>query len=81
MRKRVTVRFDPFNLEEVQLWHEGKQKKVVKIAVIGEYNANQKVIGEKVEENAGSRVLDVYMKNQQKRFKKMNGSFRLSQEG
>ena len=81
MRKRVTVRFDPFNLEEVQLWHEGKQKKVVKVAVIGEYNATQKVVGEKVEEKARSRVLDVYMENQQKRFKKMNGSFRLSQEG
>ena len=58
MRKRVMVRFDPFNLEEVQLWHEGKQRKVVKVAVIGEYNATQKVACEKVEEKAGSRVID-----------------------
>ena len=80
-RKKVIVRFDPFNLEEVQLWHERKQEKIVKVAVIGEYNATQKVVYEKVEEKAGSRVLGVYMEDQHKRFKKVNGAFRLSQEG
>jgi transposase InsO family protein len=80
-RKKVIVRFDPFNLEEVQLWHEGKQKKVVKAAEIGEYNTTQKVVCDKVEEKAGSRVLNVFMEDQQKRFKKANGAFRLSQEG
>ena len=80
-RKKIIVRFDPFNLEEVQLWHEGEQKKTVKEAVIGEYNATQKVVHEKVEETAGSRVLNMFMEDQQKRFKKQNGAFRLSQEG
>jgi hypothetical protein len=79
-RKKVIVRFDPFNLEEVQLWHDGKQKKVVKAAEIGEYNAAQKVVCEKVEEKAGSRVLNVFIEDQQKRFKKVNGAFRLSHE-
>ena len=81
IRKKVTVRFDPFNLEEIQLWHEGKHKKVVKAAVIGEYNATQKVACEKVEKTAQSRVLNAFMEDQQKRFKKKNGAFRLSDRG
>ena len=80
MRKKVTVRFDPFNLEEIQLWHEGKQKKIVRTVVIGEYNAAQKVIREKVQTHTESRVLKVFAEEQQKRFKKKAGAFRLSQE-
>ena len=79
VRKKINVRFDPFNLEEVQLWHEGKQRKIVRAAVIGEYNTTQKVKCEKVEAAAESRVFKVYMKKQQQRFKKME-AFRLSQE-
>jgi transposase InsO family protein len=81
MRKKVTVRFDPFNLEEIQLWYGGELKKVTQLAQIGEYNATQKVVYEKVEQNAESRVLKVYAMEQQKRFKKKAGAFRLSQEG
>jgi len=77
-RKRVTVRFDPFNLEELQLWHGGKQKKIVRVAEIGEYNATQKVACEKVETQAESRVLKVFVEDHQKRFKKNAGAFRLS---
>jgi hypothetical protein len=80
-RKKVTVRFDPFNLGEVQLWHGGEQRKLIRPAQIGEYNATQKVACEKVEHNAESRVLKVFVKDQQKRFIKKAGAFRLSQEG
>jgi hypothetical protein len=80
-RKKVTVRFDPFNLEEVQLWHGGEQKKLIRPAQIGEYNATQKVECEKVEQSAESRVLKVFVKDHQKRFIKKAGAFRLSQEG
>lgn len=80
VRKKVTLRFDPFNLEEVQLWYEGKQEKVIKYAVIGEYNATQRVPCEKVEKAASSRVLKEFVKEQQKRFKKATGAFHLSQE-
>jgi hypothetical protein len=80
IRKKISVRFDPFNLDEVQLWHEGKQKKIVRAAVIGEYNATQKTTCEKVETAAESRVLKMYMKKQQERFKKANGAFRLGEE-
>jgi hypothetical protein len=78
-RKKVVIRFDPFNLEEVQLWKEDKLNKLVREAVIGEYNATQKTTCEKVETAAGSRVFKVYAKTQQARFKK-TGAFRLGQE-
>jgi hypothetical protein len=79
-RKKVIVRFDPFNLDEVQLWHEGKQKKLILPAQIGEHNATQKVECEKVEQSAESRVLKIFVKDQQKRFIKKAGAFQLSQE-
>ena len=79
-RKRVKVRFDPFNLEEIQLWHGNEQKKLIGVAQIGEYNATQKVECEKVEQNAESRVLNTFVEEQQKRFKKRTGAFQLSQE-
>jgi transposase InsO family protein len=80
MRKKVTVRFDPFDMDEIQLWHQGEQKKVIRLARIGEYNATQKVECEKVEQKAESRVLKVFVEEQQKRFRKTTGAFRLSEE-
>jgi hypothetical protein len=80
VRKRVTVRFDPFDLEEVQLWYKGEQKKLIRAAQIGEYNATQRVECEKVEQSAESRVLKAYEKDQQERFKKRTGAFHLGDE-
>jgi len=80
MRKKITVRFDPFNMESIQLWHGGEQKKIIQRAQIGEYNSTQKVVCEKVEQRAESRVLKVFMEEQQKRFKKKTGAFSLSKE-
>jgi transposase InsO family protein len=80
VRKKVTVRFDPFNLEEMQLWHKGEQKKLIRAAQIGEYNGTQRVECEKVEKSAESRVLKAYAQDQQKRFKKTAGAFRLGTE-
>jgi hypothetical protein len=79
-RKKVVVCFDPFNLEEIQLWHGGEQKKLIRPAQIGEYNETQKVAHEKMEAQAESRVLKVFVEEQQKRFKKKAGAFSLSQE-
>ena len=80
VRKKVTVRFDPFNLEEIQLWHDGEQKKIIRVAQIGEYNATQKVDCEKVEQSGESRVLKHFSKKQQERYKKITGAFSLSQQ-
>jgi transposase InsO family protein len=80
VRKHVTLRFDPFNMEEVQLWHENAMKKVIHEAKIGEYNAARQNIEEKVEESTESRVLKTYEKAQRERFKKSMGAFRMSSE-
>jgi hypothetical protein len=80
MRKKVTLRFDTFKLEEVQLWHEGQMKKVIREAKIGEYNGVRRSIAEYAEESAGSRVLKTYEKAQQERFKKRMGAFHMSSE-
>ena len=80
VRKKVTVRYDPFNSEELQLWYGGEQKKIIRVAQIGEYNATQKVESEKVERSAESRVFKVFVKDQQERFKKNAPAFRLSRE-
>jgi transposase InsO family protein len=77
VRKKVTVRFDPFNLEEIQLWYRGEQKKVIREAQIGEHNSTQKVECEKVEKSGESRVLKVFAKQHQERFKKIAGAFHL----
>jgi transposase InsO family protein len=81
-RKRVIVRFDPFDLEEIQLWQGNEQKvtKVIRAVQIGEYNATQRVECEKVEQSGESRVLKVFASEQQKRFRKNAGAFHLSQE-
>ena len=75
----MTVKFDPFHLEEIQLWHKGELKKAIRAAQIGEYNATQKVDCEQVEEKSASRVLNAFLEDQQKRFKRTNGAFRLSE--
>ena len=77
LRKRVLVRFDPFHLEEVEVWHQGKYVKNAHLANIGESNATQRVPCEKIEEAAGSRVLDAYKQGEQKRFKKRHGVYRV----
>lgn len=80
-RKRVTVRFDPFGMEEVEVWHKGVRVKNVREAQIGEYNKTQKVDCETVERSGQSRVLNAYAQNEQKRFKKRYGAFAQNIDG
>jgi transposase InsO family protein len=75
MHKSVTARFDPFDMEEVEIWHEGIRVKNIREAKIGEYNATQKVSCETVERSGQSRVLKIYAQNVQARFKKQYGTF------
>ena len=77
MRKKVTVRFDPFDRKELQLWYQGERKKNIQEAQIGEYNGTQRVECEKVEQSAESRVLKILAEDHQKRFKKAMGAFQL----
>jgi transposase InsO family protein len=74
-RKHVIVRFDPFAMEEIEVWHKGVRVKNIHQAQIGEYNTTQKVPCETVERNGQSRVLKAYAQNEQKRFNKRYGAF------
>jgi transposase InsO family protein len=80
VRKKVTARFDPFNLEEVQLWRDGAMKKVIRKAKISEYNTPRQTIEGKPEKASESRVLKMFEKAQQERFKNIMGAFRMSSE-
>jgi transposase InsO family protein len=75
MYKQVTVRFEPFDMEEIEVWHKGVRVKNIREANIGEYNAAQKVSCETVEQSGQSRVLKIYAQNAQARFKKQYGTF------
>jgi transposase InsO family protein len=74
-RKRVTVRFDPFDMEEIEVWYKGVKVKNIREAQIGEYNKTQKVPCEIVERGGQSRVLKAYARNEQERFRQRYGAF------
>lgn len=81
IRKRVLVKFDPFCLDEVEVWHQGKHVRNVSVLVACESNATRQNSCEKIEETTGSRMLDALKKEEQKRFKKRHGAFRMGGEG
>lgn len=80
IRKRVMVRYDPFDLSVVEVWSEGEKKKLVSPANIGEYNRNVKKPVEELEKVSQSRLLRLFEAESKKRLKQQLGAFRLSEE-
>jgi len=80
VRKQVTVRYDPFDLSVVEVWHGGEKKKLVSPANIGEYNRNVKKPVEELEKTSQSRLLRLFADQSKKRLKKQLGAFRLGEE-
>lgn len=80
IRKKVILRYDPFDLSTVQLWYRGQKAKLIAPARIGEYNQTEKISIEKREEASESRILATYAQEHQKRFKKQLGAFELRKE-
>jgi transposase InsO family protein len=80
LRKNILVRFDPFDLSLIEVWHEGQKKKVVSPANIGEYNRNVKKPIEELEKASQSRLLRLFEDESKKRLKQQLGAFRLSEE-
>ena len=80
IRKKVILRYDPFDLKVVQLWYRGQKTKLITLARIGESNQTVKVPVEALENTSESRILKTYAKEQQKRFKQQLGAFRLRKE-
>jgi len=80
IRKQVLVRYDPFDLSLVEVWHAGEKKKLVSPANIGEYNRNVKKPVEELEKASQSRLLRLFASESQKRLKQQLGAFRLGGE-
>ena len=84
IRRRVDVRYDPFDISMVEIWHDGKfQRKAEKLDV-PEFTPRQ-ASSPAVEPRkpTGSRLLKVYEDKNKEREKQRNGalSFRNSKEG
>jgi len=72
VRKKVDVHFDPFDLSTVEVWHGGVKLFDVKPLVIGEFTAT-KTADKTATEIGRSRLLDVYLKDNEKRRKNAIG--------
>ena len=80
IRKKVDVRFDPFDLSVVEVWHGGAKQLDAKPIVIGEFvgaRPSQKT----ATEIGRSRLLDVYVKENEKRRKNAVGILRFGSDG
>jgi putative transposase len=81
IRKKILVRYDPFDLSVVEVWYGGQKKKLVSPLVIGEYNHNVKKPVEELEKASQSRLLRLFEAESKKRLKQQLGAFRLGKEG
>lgn len=84
VRKSVDVRFDPFNLDTVEIWHAGRRVKQAEPIVVGEFIPKTKELTQppKNIKPTKSRLLAVYEKNSMQRDQRRNGaiSYRLREE-
>lgn len=69
-RKKVDVRFYPFDLSVVELWYGGAKQLTAKPLVTGEFTGNkQKPETQPATEIGRSRLLDVYLREYESRRK------------
>ena len=72
IRKKVDVRFDPFDLSVVEIWYGGVKQLEVKPLIVGEFTKTQRTANTPTEIGR-SRLLDVYAKENEKRRKNTIG--------
>jgi putative transposase len=80
LRKNILVRYDPFDLSQIEVWYGGQKKKVISPANIGEFNRNVKKPIEELEKASQSKLLRLFADESKKRLKQQLGAFRLSEE-
>ena len=80
IRKKVLVRYDPFDLSVVEVWSGGEKKKLVSPINIGEYNRNVKKPVEELAKASQSKLLRLFASESKKRLKQQLGAFRLGGE-
>ena len=79
-RKKIDVRFDPFDLSVVEVWHGGAKRFEAKPLVIGEFAGSSPA--RKAETEIGrSRLLDVYAQENEKRKKNAMGILTFRTQG
>jgi len=81
IRKKVDVRFDPFDLSVAELWYGGAKQRDVKPIAVGEFTntSSPKTVATEI---GRSRLLDAYVKENEKRKKYSMGVLNFdSQEG
>ena len=79
IRKKVDVRFDPFDLSCVEVWHGGVKQLLAKPLIIGEFTATKPT--EKTATEIGySRLLNAYTQENEKRRKNALGVLTFSKE-
>jgi hypothetical protein len=79
MRKKVDVRFDPFDLSVVEVRHGGEKQLEAKPLVIGEFT-DTKPTQKTGTEIGRSRLLDVYAQENEKRRKNAVGVLTFSKQ-
>ena len=81
IRKKVDVRFDPFDMSVIEVWYGGAKQLEAKPLVIGEFTHTPPV-QKNATEIGRSRLLDIYVRENEKRRKNATGILRFgSQEG
>ena len=76
IRKTVDLRYDPFDLEEIEVWHKGQKKATARPLIIGEYNevSYSKKDSPNPQKSSGSRLLSILEKQAQNRMKDKLGA-------
>jgi hypothetical protein len=80
LRKTILIRYDPFDLSQIEVWYGGQKKKVVSPANFAEYNRNVKKPVAELEQASQSKLLRLLAAESKKRLKHELGAFRLSEE-
>lgn len=83
IRKKVDVRFDPFDLSVVEVWYAGEKQLEAKPLIIGEFtNSPPRNTKSKTPTEIGrSRLLDIYAKENEKRRKNAVGVLTFNTDG
>ena len=84
IRRRVDVRYDPFDISVVEIWHEGKFQRKAEKLYISEFAPKLEACPAAAPRKpTGSRLLAVYEEKNKEREKQRNGalSFNDTKEG
>ena len=77
VRKKVDVRYDPFDLSVVEIWRDGQRMKQARPIVISEFIPKSQIpaqLSENIKKPTKSRLLAVYEKQSSQRDQRRNGA-------